>query len=47
MGRLRKVIVWSWLALCLGGVVLTGCHTIHGAGEDIQGAGRSMERATE
>ncbi len=27
--------------------VLTGCHTLHGAGEDIEGAGRSIERATD
>jgi predicted small secreted protein len=47
MGWFRKVIVWSWLLLCLSGVVLTGCHTAQGAGEDIQGAGRSIERAAE
>ena len=27
--------------------VLMGCHTLHGAGEDIEGAGRSIERATD
>ncbi len=27
--------------------VLAGCHTLHGAGEDIEGAGRSIERATD
>ena len=43
----RKVVVWSWLLLSLAGLVLTGCHTVRGAGEDIQGAGRAIERATE
>jgi predicted small secreted protein len=47
MGTLRKVAVWSWLLLCLSGVLLTGCHTVRGAGEDIEGAGRSIERATK
>jgi predicted small secreted protein len=47
MGWFRRFIVWSGLLLCLGGIVLTGCHTVQGAGEDIQGAGRSIERAAE
>ncbi len=47
MGWFQRVIVWSWLLLCLGGLALTGCHTIRGAGEDIQGAGRAIERAAE
>ncbi len=48
MGWFRRFIVWLWLLLlCLSGIVLTGCHTIRGAGEDIQGAGRSIERAAE
>ncbi len=47
MSLLRKVMIWSWLLLCFSGVALTGCHTAHGAGEDIAGAGRSIERATE
>jgi predicted small secreted protein len=47
MGWWQRVIVWSWLLLCLGGTVLTGCHTVQGAGEDIQGAGRAIERAAE
>ena len=47
MGRFQRVVVWSWLLLCLSGLVLTGCHTVEGAGEDIQAAGRSIERAAE
>jgi predicted small secreted protein len=47
MNLLRKVVVWLWLSLSLGSLVLTGCHTVRGVGEDIQGAGRAIERATE
>ena len=47
MGWFRKIVVGSWLLLCLGSMVLTGCHTAEGAGEDIQSAGRSIERAAE
>lgn len=47
MSSWRKVVIWSWLLLCLSGMVVAGCHTAHGAGEDIAGAGRSIERATE
>lgn len=47
MKALRKVVVWSWLLLCLSGLVLTGCHTVEGAGEDIQGAGRAIENAAD
>jgi predicted small secreted protein len=47
MGTFRRAVLGLWLLLCLSGVLLTGCHTVHGAGEDIQGAGRSIERATE
>lgn len=47
MNRIRMVVIGSWLMLALGSLVLTGCHTVHGAGEDIQGAGRAIEHATE
>ena len=47
MKSLRKIVVWSWSLLFLCSLVLTGCHTVRGAGEDIQGAGRAIERATE
>lgn len=47
MGWFRKFIIGTWLLLCLGGLTLTGCHTVEGAGEDIQGAGRAIERAAE
>lgn len=47
MSVVRKVMIWSWLLFCLSSVVLTGCHTVRGAGEDIESAGRTIERATE
>lgn len=28
-------------------IVLMGCHTLHGAGQDIESAGKSIERATD
>jgi len=47
MSWLKRAVVWWWLVLCLSGVALTGCNTVEGAGEDIQGAGRAIERAAE
>ncbi len=41
----KKIFAGLLLVLLLS--VLAGCHTIHGAGEDIEGAGRSIERATD
>ena len=45
MSSIRKLIY----VLCLAGVwlSLTGCHTVEGAGEDIQAGGRAIERAAE
>lgn len=43
MNRLAKVILWCLLALI--SVSAVGCHTIHGAGEDVESAGRAVERA--
>ena len=45
MGIVRKLIY----VLCALGVWLsvTGCHTVRGAGEDIQSGGRAIERAAE
>lgn len=47
MSLLKRIMIWSWLLLCLSGVALTGCHTVRGAGEDIESAGRAIEHATE
>ncbi len=41
----RKIIAGLMMVLFLS--VLTGCHTLHGAGEDIESAGKSIERATD
>ncbi len=27
--------------------LLAGCHTVHGVGEDVESAGKSIERATD
>jgi predicted small secreted protein len=47
MSSLREAVIWSWLLLCLSTMVLTGRHTVEGAGEDIQSAGRAIEKAAE
>ena len=47
MGLLQRITAGLWLVLCLGGVMLIGCHTVEGAGEDIQEAGRAIERAAD
>jgi predicted small secreted protein len=44
MGWWQRTVVGSRLPLCLGGVALARRHTLGGAGEDIEEAGRSMER---
>jgi predicted small secreted protein len=45
MNRMAKGVVWCLLALF--SISIAGCHTIHGAGQDVEGAGRAVERATE
>jgi len=46
MNRTARVIVWCLLTLFSVSVV-AGCHTIRGAGEDVEGAGEAVQRATE
>ncbi len=46
MSRMAKAVVWCLLVLFSVSVV-TGCHTIRGAGEDVEGAGEAVQRATE
>lgn len=41
----RKVVAGLLMVLFL--TVLMGCHTLHGAGQDIESAGKSIERATD
>jgi len=38
---LRMVLVIALLA------TMAACHTIHGAGQDIEGTGKAIERATD
>jgi len=45
MKRLTKWVLWGLLVLI--SVSAVGCHTIRGAGQDVEGAGRAVERATE
>jgi predicted small secreted protein len=43
MRTLRTIVLWCLLiSFCTS---LFGCHTIHGAGEDIEAAGRAIEDA--
>lgn len=43
---LKKLnLVTLTLLMLLGGVALTGCNTIEGAGKDIQRGGEKIERA--
>jgi len=47
MRRLTKLIV-LWLLLAgLCGSALTGCHTMKGAGQDIEQAGEGIQRAVD
>ncbi len=45
MKKIGRLICLAFLSLIIA-VSLTGCHTLHGAGEDIEGAGESIERAS-
>ena len=42
---LRKLSVAVLAILYL--IVLTGCHTIHGVGKDVESAGESIQEATD
>lgn len=35
------------MGLFLSSLAVTGCNTVEGAGEDVQSAGRSVERAAQ
>lgn len=39
--------ILSGLLIVLFLTSLMGCHTIHGAGQDIESAGKSIEKATD
>lgn len=37
----------SLFILTAAGTALSACHTVHGAGQDIQSGGRAIDRAAE
>ena len=41
---LRKIAAFVVLLICMW--TLSGCHTIHGIGQDIEGGGRAIERSS-
>ena len=42
---MKKLILAVLIIIYL--TVLTGCHTIHGVGQDIESAGESIQKATD
>ncbi len=42
---MKKILLGVLMVLSLA--VTAACHTLHGAGEDIESAGHSIERATD
>jgi len=45
MSHLRKIVLWCMLFVL--GVSAFGCHTVRGAGQDIESAGRAIQRAAQ
>jgi len=41
---IRKIAVAAVLLTCMW--TLSGCHTVHGLGQDIEGGGRAIERSS-
>jgi predicted small secreted protein len=41
----KKIILTILIIICL--TALTGCHTLHGVGQDIESAGESIQKATD
>jgi len=41
---IRKIAVAAVLLVCTW--TLSGCHTVHGVGQDIEGGGRAIERSS-
>jgi len=44
-GMKKKIILMVIAAFCAA--VLTGCHTLHGFGKDVENAGEAIERAAD
>ena len=40
----KKFVLAVLITICI--TALTGCHTLHGAGQDIESAGESIQKAT-
>jgi entericidin B len=41
---IRKIAAAVVLLMCMW--TLSGCHTVHGVGEDVQSGGRAIERSS-
>ncbi len=41
---IRKIAASAVLLMCMW--TLSGCHTVHGVGQDIEGGGRAIERSS-
>jgi predicted small secreted protein len=46
-GLTKKIVLWLMVACVWGSVMLAGCHTMKGAGEDIEQGGKAVQRATD
>jgi len=45
MNKMKRMLLCLLLAL-VGQIILTGCHTAHGFGEDVESAGQSIQKST-
>jgi len=41
---IRKIAAAAVLLMCMW--ILSGCHTVHGVGQDIESGGRAIERSS-
>ncbi len=41
---IRNIAAGALLLMCMW--TLSGCHTVHGVGQDIEGGGRAIERSS-
>jgi predicted small secreted protein len=41
---IRKIAAATVLLMCMW--TLSGCHTVHGVGQDIEGGGQAIERSS-
>ncbi len=45
MRKISNLVCLAFVILSIG-ISLCGCNTVHGAGEDIENAGQSIEKAS-